>query len=191
MKKFLISVICAMCVCSAFGAGENVATSKAFVDNAVAQKQDKIPANAGAAQVLTNTGESGNVGTKNIYDSSAAYNGQADSLVNAVNMNTAVQNAINAEFKCIKWVDDDPTKDCLLVKIVGPDMGIQPADGEWINAWLTSSNPASGQYYTWEFYDADASSSIRIPIKPNIEYKDFKAYSIELKQSLVDFYIGK
>ena len=27
--------------------------------------------------------------------------------------------------------------------------------------------------------------------KPNIEYKDFKAYSIELKQSLVDFYIGK
>ncbi len=117
MRKFIISIICALCVGAAFAAGENVATSKAFVDTAVALKQDKIPANSGTAQVLTNTGGQGTVGTKEIYDSSAAYAGQKDSLVDAQTMNAGVQNAIDAEFRCIKWVDDDQTKDCLLVEI--------------------------------------------------------------------------
>ncbi len=118
MKAFLISVICAAMALPAFAAGENVATSKAFVDTVVALKQDKIPANSGTTQVLTNTGTAGNVGTKNVYDSTATYSDQTDALVDAVTMNTAVQNAINAEFKCVQYNPNDPN-DCWLVDIFG------------------------------------------------------------------------
>ncbi len=118
MKKFLISVICALCMCSAFAAGENVATSKAFVDTAVAQKQDKIPANSGTTQVLTNTGTDGTVGTKDIYSASGEYATQMDSLVDAATMNAAVQNAINAEFKCVQYNPND-SSDCWLVDVLG------------------------------------------------------------------------
>lgn len=117
MKKIFVLFVCAFMSGVAFAAGENVATSKAFVDAAVAQKQDIIPANSGTDQVLTNTGTTGTVGTKDIYSASNEYVNQMDSLVTADTMNAAVQTAIEAEFKCIKWVDDDPTKDCLLVNI--------------------------------------------------------------------------
>ncbi len=120
MRKILISIICTLCVCSAFAAGENVATSKAFVDAGVAQKQDKISANTNPNnspdQVLTNTGESGTVGTKDIYDSSAAYAGQTDSLIDAQTMNAGVQNAIDTEFECISY---NANGDCLLVRLAG------------------------------------------------------------------------
>ncbi len=120
MKKCLVSIICALCAGAAFAAGENVATSKAFVDNAVAQKQDKISANNGATQVLTNTGESGTVGTKDIYSASGEYDDQMDSLVDAATMNAAIQNAIDAEFQCISWNDQG---ECLLVEIFsGPNI---------------------------------------------------------------------
>ncbi len=125
MKKFIISVICALCMGAAFAAGENVATSKAFVDTAVAQKQDKISANSGTAQVLTNTGTTGTVGTKDIYDSSAAYSGQTDSLIDAATMNAAVQNAIDAEFKCVQYNPNDST-DCWLVDIGAPALSALP-----------------------------------------------------------------
>ncbi len=126
MRKFFVSVICALCICSAFAAGENVATSKAFVDTAVVLKQDKIPANSGTTQVLTNSGESGTVGTKEIYDSTAAYAGQADSLVEAATMNAAVQNAIDAEFKCVQYNPNDST-DCWLVDIGGAAQSALPS----------------------------------------------------------------
>ncbi len=115
MRKFLISIICALCVCSAFAAGENIATSKAFVDTAVAQKQDKISANSGTAQVLTNTGSAGTVGTKDIYTASGEYANQTAALVDAQNMNAAVQNAIDTEFECIQY---DSNNECLLVRVV-------------------------------------------------------------------------
>ena len=125
MKKFFVLVICALCMCSAFAAGENVTTSKAFVDTVVALKQDKIQANAGTASVLTNTGVTGTVGTKGIYDSSAAYSAQADSLIDAQTMNAAVQNAINAEFKCVQTNPND-SNDCWLVDIFGATTAQQP-----------------------------------------------------------------
>ncbi len=117
MRKFLILVICAIFALPAFAAGENVATSKAFVDTAVAQKQDKISANSGTAQVLTNTGSAGTVGTKDVYDSSAAYANQTTALVDAQNMNAAVQAAIDTEFECIQY---DSNNECLLVRVVAP-----------------------------------------------------------------------
>ncbi len=160
MRKFLISIICALCECSAFAAGENVATSKAFVDAGVAQKQDKISANSGASQVLTNTGESGIVGTKDIYTSSAAYSAQSDSLIDAQTMNTAVQNAINAEFKCVQTNPNDST-DCWLVDVLGQtetqsknvfDISRVPTTGPIINngdgSVTVTGEPTNSAMYT-------------------------------------------
>ena len=118
MKKILVSLVCILVAGGAFATGENIATSKAYVDTAVAGKQDAIPANDGAAQVLTNTGTPGAVGTKNIYDSNASYSEQTDSLITAGQFNTAVQNAIDTEFECVAWNPNDST-DCWLVQIRG------------------------------------------------------------------------
>ena len=116
MRKILISILCVFVGFSAFCAGENIPTSKSYVDSAVAQKQDKIPANNGATQILMNTGTPGNVGTKDIYDSTGAYGTQTESLVTAEQFNTAVQNAIDSEFECVGWNPND-SNDCWFVQI--------------------------------------------------------------------------
>ncbi len=66
MKKFFVFLFSFVFIGLAFAAGENVPTSKSYVDAEIATKQDKIAANNGAAQVLTNTGTAGEYGTKNI-----------------------------------------------------------------------------------------------------------------------------
>ncbi len=106
MKKFFVFLFSFVFIGLAFAAGENVPTSKSYVDAEIATKQDKIAANNGAAQVLTNTGTAGEYGTKNIYNSSNAYAGQSGALIDAATMNAAVQNAIDSEFEC---VDNDCT----------------------------------------------------------------------------------
>ena len=119
MRKICVPIIAGLVAFSAFGAGENVPTSKSYIDSVLVDKQDAIERTSGNNQALTNTGVAGNVGTKDIYDSTGEYAAQQDALVDAQTMNTAVQNAINAEFVCISWVDDDPSKDCLLMEIRG------------------------------------------------------------------------
>ncbi len=116
MKKFLFVLMGVFAVAGAFAAGENVPTSKSYVDAAVATKQDKISANDGATRVLTNTGTAGEYGTKGIYDATGAYATQTQNLVDAATMNAGVQNAINSEFQCIEWDDHG---DCLLFNIFG------------------------------------------------------------------------
>ncbi len=88
------------------------------MDAEIATKQDKISANNGAAQVLTNTGTAGEYGTKGIYDSTASYGGQSNALINAQTMNTAVQNAIDSEFQCVEYNPNDPN-DCWLMDVRG------------------------------------------------------------------------
>ncbi len=120
MKKFLFILFGVFVFSGAFATGENVPTSKSYVDAAVATKQDKIPANDGVTQVLTNTGTAGEYGTKGIYDANGEYATQQNNLVDAVTMNAGVQNAINSEFQCIEWADpNDHTSDCLLLDIRG------------------------------------------------------------------------
>ncbi len=116
MRKILISIIGALVFCTAFATGENIPTSKSYVDAGVAEKQDKIAANNGAAQVLTNTGTAGEYGTKSIYNSTGEYATQSDALIDAVTMNTAVQNAINSEFQCVEY---DNQNNCLLMDVFG------------------------------------------------------------------------
>ena len=116
MKKFLFVLMGVFAFSGAFAAGENVPTSKSYVDAAVATKQDIIPANDGAIQVLTNTGTAGEYGTRGIYDATGEYMTQAQNLVDAATMNAGVQNAINSEFQCIEWDDHG---ECLLFDIFG------------------------------------------------------------------------
>lgn len=119
MKKVFVFIMGGLILCSAFAAGENIPTSKSYVDAGVAEKQDKISANNGAARVLTNTGTAGEYETKGIYDSTGSYLAQTDALVDAVTMNTAVQNAIDSEFQCVEWADsNDHTSECLLMELV-------------------------------------------------------------------------
>ena len=119
MKRFFVFLFSVLLSYGAFAAGENVPTSKSYVDAEIATKQDKIAANNGAAQVLTNTGTAGEIGTKNIYNSSAAYGGQSDALIDAGTMNAAVQNAIDNEFECVD-------NDCTLFNIRGTNIQKSP-----------------------------------------------------------------
>jgi len=67
-------------------------------------------------QVLTNTGTAGEIGAKGIYDANGEYATQQNNLVDAVTMNTAVQNAIDSEFQCVEW---DEHGECLLLQLGG------------------------------------------------------------------------
>ena len=120
MKKFLFILFGVFAFSGAFAAGENVPTSKSYVDSKLGEKQDIIPANDGATQVLTNTGVAGEYGTKGIYDANGAYATQTQNLVDAATMNAGVQNAIDSEFQCIEWLDpNDHSSDCLLMDVGG------------------------------------------------------------------------
>ena len=119
MKNFLFILFGVFVFSGAFAAGDNTPTSKSYVDSAIAPKQDTIEHATGAPRVLTNTGTAGEYGTKGIYDANGAYATQTQNLVDAATMNAGVQNAINSEFQCIEWVDNDPTKDCLLMDVFG------------------------------------------------------------------------
>jgi len=114
MKKFLFVLFGVFVVIGAFAAGENVPTSKSYVDSKLGEKQDTIPANDGAARVLTNTGAAGEYGTKGIYDANGAYATQTQKLVDAATMNAGVQNAIDSEFQCIEY---DENNECLLMQL--------------------------------------------------------------------------
>jgi len=118
MKKFLFILFGLFVVAGAFAAGENIPTSKSYVDSKLGEKQNIIPANDGATQVLTNTGTAGEYGTKGIYDATGAYAAQTQNLVDAATMNAGVQNAIDSEFQCIEWLDpNDHSSDCLLMDL--------------------------------------------------------------------------
>jgi len=119
MKKFLFVLFGLFAFSGVFAAGENVPTSKSYVDSKLVEKQDNIIAND-TPKVLTNTGTAGEYGTKGIYDANSEYATQQNSLVDAAAMNAGVQNAIDSEFQCIEWLDpNDHSSDCLLMDVFG------------------------------------------------------------------------
>ena len=121
MRKILISIIGTLSIYSAFA--DNIPTSKNYVDNALALKQDKIAA-SDTTMVLTNTGTAGEYETQGIYDATGSYATQSDALVDAITMNAAVQNAIDSEFQCVEW---DENNECLLMDVFGtPQQQILP-----------------------------------------------------------------
>ena len=92
-------------------------TSESYVNSAVTPLQNEISA-VNTNTVLTNTGTTGEIGTKKIYDETKSFAPQTDALVTAETFNAAVQNAIDNEFVCIEW--DNNVHDnahCLLYQI--------------------------------------------------------------------------
>jgi len=119
MKNFLFVLMGVFVVAGAFAAGENVPTSKGYVDSKLGEKQDNITA-TDAPRAIMNTGTAGEYGTKGIYDANGAYAAQTQNLVDAATMNAGVQNAIDSEFQCIEWVDpNDHSSNCLLMDVFG------------------------------------------------------------------------
>ncbi len=93
---------------AALATGENIVASKQYVDTEVSQKQQKIGGGTNGT-VITNTGELGTVGSKGVYQTGGGntYNAQTDSLVEAAQVNTAIQNGLNAHVTCHEYRDGE------------------------------------------------------------------------------------
>jgi len=90
--------------------GDKITTSKTYVDTQVATKQNKIGAGTNGS-VVTYTGTAGSVGQKAVYNESASYNSAA--LVEAGQVNTAIQNGINGHLTCA----ESDSEGCLIWRI--------------------------------------------------------------------------
>ena len=110
MKKLIIALMM-LCTFAAYAENENAATSKEYVDTEIATKQPVIPAEGDNVVITFDSSTDDGIGTKQIYDESAAYAEQQDALVTAGTANTAVQMAIQGEFECVLYDPDNPT-DC-------------------------------------------------------------------------------
>ena len=163
MKKFLFILFGVFVIAGAFAAGENIPTSKSYVDSKLGEKQDIIPANDGAARVLINTGTAGEYGTKGIYDSTGEYASQTQNLVDAATMNAGVQNAIDSEFQCIEY---DENNECLLMQLGGITQVpagytqleyIESTGTQWIDTgYILQSNSV---IYEWRAKDESSDST--------------------------------
>ncbi|MBO7509324.1 MAG: hypothetical protein J6T57_03560 [Alphaproteobacteria bacterium] len=164
MRKFAIVFGILLCAFDSYAENESAVTSREYVDAGISGKQDTLTTTGTNTVMTYDSSQSTGLGQKAIYDPSGDYVSQQDSLVTTATANAAVQNAINGEFECYEYNPNDPN-DCWLVTISSTSRGntsILPGDGEWFRAYFYDQN--------WFFY-YDASSSIRIPIKPHITYR--------------------
>ena len=170
MRKFLFALVGVFAGAVAFAAGDNIPTSKNYVDNTLALKQDKIAA-SDTTMVLTNTGTAGEYGTQGIYDPTAAYATQQSNLVDAATMNAGVQNAIDSEFQCIEW---DENNECLLFDLFGQTQTQSPNvfdASQILNAsgWTESNGVYSGNIsYLYRLGNMNACTPG--PCKENTQY---------------------
>lgn len=113
MKRIIVAFLLILNIGIAYGASDKTITSKTYVDNQLATKQDKIRA-IDDKTVITHTGSAGEIGEKGIYDSNGDFVSQYSSLVTAGDANTGINNALENEFVC---VDEDTDSTCLLWKV--------------------------------------------------------------------------
>ena len=201
MRNFIISIIGVFMVFSVFAAGENIPTSKSYVDSALVPKQDIIEGTNDAPQVLTNTGTAGEYGTKDIYDSTASYATQTDALIDAVTMNTAVQNAIDSEFVCVSWVNDDPNEDCLLMDVRGePTQSILPTGytaleyiestgTQIIDTGVKGLNTGDWEIYVKWMITGQGGNDYPYVLSTGYEAETYNVYRIILRRGYTDRYI--
>ena len=95
--------------------GQNIVTSKSYVDAELAKKQGLIGGDP-ADTVITNTGTDGDVDYKPIYKTTTAYSSQTGSLIEANHANTAIQNGLNAHVTCADPVGGSASE-CILWSI--------------------------------------------------------------------------
>ena len=112
MKRIIVAFLLVLNIGTAYGADKKI-TSKTYVDNQIATKQDQIPA-VDTNTVITHTGTAGEIGEKGIYDSTGNYVEQQTSLVTAGTANTGINTALENEFICI---EEDTDGTCLIWKI--------------------------------------------------------------------------
>ena len=96
MKRILAGTVLMIMALPCYGAGENIPTSRAYVDGALSLKQAKFPAaNSGlgsGTSVLTYTATSGTIGERALYTDASSYDASndADKLITASALNGAV-----------------------------------------------------------------------------------------------------
>ncbi len=96
MKRILAGTVLMVMALPCYGAGENIPTSRAYVDSALSLKQAKFPAaNSGlgsGTSVLTYTATSGTIGERALYTDASSYDASndADKLITASALNGAV-----------------------------------------------------------------------------------------------------
>ena len=90
------------------------ATSKTYVDNQVGAKQQKLSGTPGTVVTYGNT--AGAVGSRAIYTTGGTYSNQTTALVEANQVNTAIQNGLNSHVTCSQTATDG-TGRCLLWSI--------------------------------------------------------------------------
>ncbi len=100
MKKTIIAIMCVFNITTAYAENANISTSQYYVDTATATRQDAVPANNANTVMTYDSTSSDGIGTKAIYDTTAAYSEQKSALITADTANAAIQNGINGEFTC-------------------------------------------------------------------------------------------
>ena len=158
MRKILLLFVAIFFGGVALATDYDTLTSKKYVDDAVAEKQDALTINT-PNTVMVYTNRPGTVGQKGIYDPTGAYETQTSSLVTAGTANTAIQNAIDSEFVCAN-------SDCSLLRI-GPAAytGKNLFDKNNLTR-IPGYFPDSNSQWTY----AALGYSIRIPCQPNTTY---------------------
>ncbi len=112
MKRIIVAFLLILNIGIAYGASDKTITSKTYVDNQLATKQDKIRA-IDDKTVITHTGSAGEIGEKGIYDSDESYADQQTALMTAGDANTGINNALENEFVCVEFDSDG----CLIWEI--------------------------------------------------------------------------
>ena len=175
MRKILVA-ICIIFSCVAYA--DTTLTSKNYVDSQVAPKQDIIPAK-NTNTVLTHTGESGSIGEKGIYDSTGTYAGHSTELVTAGVADTAIQNAIDTEFVCVEWYENDEHTDanCLgwqIRNVFHKSKNLfNKDDPNMRNCWFSyGTNFIGKNFFTASCQNSGGSwyTSAPIPVVPNETY---------------------
>ncbi len=173
MKRIIVAFLLILNICIAYGASDKTITSKTYVDNQLATKQDKIPA-VDTKTVITHTGSAGEIGEKGIYDSTNNYAEQQTSLVTAGDANTGINNALENEFVC---VDEDTDSTCLLWSVkneFNPSKNLfNKNDSKLLRGyWFSFDSSKVGL----NFYSADRATSSEmfisapIAVEPNHTY---------------------
>ena len=125
MKKILILGLffCAV-ISSAMATDDaqndgNIVTSKLYVETRLSEKQDVINRPSDNGKVALYTNEAGTLDAKPVYDETGSYNTtQQDALIEAKNVNTAVQNGLNRHLTCRDWANNNQSSgDCWIWQI--------------------------------------------------------------------------
>ena len=163
MKRIIVAFLLVLNIGIADAADKTI-TSKTYVDNQIATKQDKIPA-VDTKTVITHTGTAGEIGEKGIYDSNGNYAEQQTSLVTAGDANTGINTALANEFVCI---EEDTDGTCLIWSLNSINTGKNLFDKDDPNMQMGGYFNESTGYAISPYGGGD--KMVFIKVSPNTTY---------------------